>query len=512
MSILLLTVFFGCKKTNNENDVSGGELVVIKDRSDICIGAYNFDTLNPITTESKSVQRIMNIIYEPLFTLNEEMSVVPVLAENYNLGPDGKSISINLKSGVKWQDGTNFSANDVIYTLSKLTNNQGIYSKTADRIESFTATGENSVVINFKYPEPDVAYLLTFPIISSNTDFVTDFVPVGTGSYKLASRSSTELKLEPNPLWHGGQVSDKKIVVKILKDEMTATNALNVKEVDAVALENYNQDTNIPKLNSQTETISTDNMVFLGFNTQSDVMSQNLRRSICEIIDKNKILENNAYGKGKVCELAINPSSWAGKLPQREKNDYSALLSSDGYNLNSGVYYKDGSPLSARILVNADNELKCSIAQGVCDMLKASGMEIIIESVSFDDYLKKINADDFDMFIGEVVLLPNNNPCVMLDSDDNYFNFDVSYLQDAKMSLVGTAERDDVRKALEVFGSRFYINPPYLPLYFKSDIVIYGSYVSGIDTPTPFDTFNGIEKWYFYDKNGQDLNEVNNEE
>lgn len=510
-----MTVFFGCKKINiDNNDVSGGELVVIQDRSDIVIGAYNIDTLNPILTMSKSAQRIMNIVYEPLFTLDEEMSLVPVLAQSYSLSPDGKSVTVNLRKDVKWQDGTNFTVNDVIYTLSKLTNNEGIYSKTADKIESFTATGDYSLIITLSSPGPDFAYLLTFPIMSKNTNFTDDysFEPIGTGSYKLASRTSTELYFEPNALWNQGQVSEKKITVKILKDDNTATNALNVKEIDAVSLESYDQDTNVPKLNAVSEIIPTDNMVFLGFNTASPVMTQNLRRSICDIIDKDKILVNNAYGKGKVCNLSINPSSWASKIPEREKIDVVNLMSAGGYKLESGVYFKDDIPLSARILVNADNELKCSIAQGVSDMLNASGINTVIDTVGYNDYLNKIKNDDFDMFIGEVVVPSNNNPAAMLENSDNYFNFDASGLQEVKASLYGVAEKDNVKSALSSFSNRFYLNPPYLPLYFKSDVVIYGSYVSGVEKPTFFDTFKGIEKWYFYDKYGADKEETNSEE
>jgi len=515
LSVILLTVFFGCKSKNiDKNDVQGGEIVVIQDRSDTVLGAYNIDTLNPITTKSKSSQRITNIIYESLFTFNEEMNLEPVLAENYSVSSDGTSITVNLKPDVKWQNGSFFTANDVVYTLGKLTSNDGIYKKVADRIKSYTATGDYSVLIELYSPEPDFAYLLTFPVLSAETGFVSDdtFVPMGTGSYKLSSRTSTELYLEPNEMWHGGTPSEKKITVKILKDELTATNALNVKEIDAVALENYNQDTNIPKLNAVSKTITTNNMVFLGFNTQSPAMTQNIRRAVYYIVDKQKILDNNAYGKGKVCELSVNPDSWVSRLPENDKADADELISFDGYKMENGVYVKDAVPYCARILVNEDNILRCNIAQGIADILKASGLDTVVEAVSYQDYIAKINKDDFDMFVGEVEVMSNLNPGAMLDREDNYFNFDVSYLKDAKAELYGVAERDRVKEIMVSYRNRFYLNPPYLPLYFKSDVIIYGSYVSGVVSPTLFDTFKNIENWYFYDKDGSEQKTVEGEE
>ena len=104
--VIFLGIFFGCKsKNNNNDDISGGEIVVIRDKTDTVLGAYNIDTLNPIATKSKSSQRIMNIIYESLFSYNEELVIEPVLAESYILSEDGKSITIMLKNDVKWEDG-----------------------------------------------------------------------------------------------------------------------------------------------------------------------------------------------------------------------------------------------------------------------------------------------------------------------------------------------------------------------------------------------------------------------
>lgn len=506
MSVIVLVTAIGCVNKNDDNQIQNGEIVVIQDKTDTVIGAYNIDTLNPIATKSKSSQRITNIIYESLFSYNEDLSIEPMLAESYFLSQDGRGITVNLKRNVLWQDGSPFTTGDVTYTLGKITSSDGIYSKIGKKIKNYSVSGENSVYIEFHNPEPDFSYLLTFPIISANSQYTTDdsFVPMGTGSYKLASRTSTELYLEPFSSWHGGQPSEKKLTVKFLKDENTATNALNVKEIDAVALESYTQDTNIPKLNATSYEITTNNMVFLGFNTASAVMTQNVRRAIVEIVNKQKLLENNAYGKGKICSLSVNPASWASKIPEIEHIDVDELFGNDGYKIVNGAYTKDDVVHHSSIIVNEDNPSRCKIAEGICEMLKASGMDVQVEYLSYDNYIQRINSDSFDMFIGEIETSPNINPGAMLDNLDNYFNFDTTYLTDAKSTLFGIAERDNIKTALEAYQKRFYINPPYLPLFYKNDVIIYGSYVSGITTPTLFDAYKNIENWYFYDKDGSE--------
>ncbi|MBE7016019.1 MAG: hypothetical protein E7417_04270, partial [Ruminococcaceae bacterium] len=227
-------------------------------------------------------------------------------------------------------------------------------------------------------------------------------------------------------------------------------------------------------------------------------------RAISGMVDKKALVEKNAYGKGMECALSVSPASWSAKLQEPEPVDIDSLMTAEGYSLYAGMYYKEDMPISVRLLVNADNQHRIDIANGIVEMLKTSGVEVVLDVVSYEEYLNKISNDDFDMFIGEIDVLSDNNPNVMLDSTENYFNYDVSYLSEAISGLYGISEKDYVRAAMENYRNKFYLNPPYLPLYFKSDVIIYGPYVSGIEEPTLFDTFKNIEKWYFYDKNGEE--------
>ena len=59
LALVMSLSLASCKKS--EGDLAGGELVIMQDFSDIKLGVYGIDTLNPIATKSKSVQKIMNI-------------------------------------------------------------------------------------------------------------------------------------------------------------------------------------------------------------------------------------------------------------------------------------------------------------------------------------------------------------------------------------------------------------------------------------------------------------------
>lgn len=495
-----------CRKAD-EGYVAGGELVVIQDFSDIRLGVYGIDTLNPIATKSESVQKITNIVYESLFTIGESGKEVPMLASSYDISADGKQIEVTLKSGVKWHDGTTFTAEDVAYTLSRMKETDGLYSKISSKIHSFTATDKNTIVINFEKEEPSPAHLLTFPIMSRNASYSegVDFTPIGTGSYKFISKSGTDIVLEPNPRWHEGNVSERKIIVKILKDKNAVLDAFNVGEIDAITSDELSNGAT-PKSNSSSKTMVSDRLVFLGFNTKSPVMTKAVRKAINGSLDRKKIVEKDAYGQGIATEISINPESWVmTKDPAKATDNYPEdFMETDGYVIKDGAYHKDDIKLTIRLLVNSDNIERSMLADSISSTLKTAGFDVALEKTSYEEYTAKIGNDDFDMFIGETEVGNNLNPAAMLTDWDNYFNFDTSNLKSVLSRIYGLTDKDEIKAQIGEFVNMFYIDPPYLPLYFKTENVIYGSYVSGIEKPVSFDPYKCIEKWYFYDKDGKE--------
>lgn len=509
LAIITALSLISCKKAD-EGYVAGGELVVIQDFSDIRLGVYGIDTLNPIATKSESVQKITNIVYESLFTIDENGKEEPMLASSYDVLNGGSQIEVILKNNVKWHDGKNFTAEDVAYTLSKMKETDGLYSKISSKIHSFTATDKNTIIITFEKEEPSPAHLLTFPIIPRHLYYSdgADFTPIGTGSYKFISKSGTDIVLEPNSRWHEGNVSERKIIVKILKDRNAVLDAFNVGEIDAITSDELSEGAT-QKSKSASKTMVSDRMVFIGFNTQSPVMTKAVRKAINQSLDRKKIVEKDAYGQGLAAEISINPESWVlTKAPEKTTDSFPEdIMEKEGYVLKDGVYHKEEERVTIRLLVNTDNTERSLLAQSIASALKTAGFDVVLEKTDYQEYTQKIENDDFDMFIGETEVGSNLNPAAMLAGDDNYFNFDTTHIKTAMSRICGQSDKDEIKAQIGEFINMFYIDPPYLPLYFKTENVIYGSYVSGIEKPVSFDPYKCIEKWYFYDKDGKESKE-----
>ncbi|MBR4720415.1 MAG: ABC transporter substrate-binding protein [Clostridia bacterium] len=495
--VVILLTMCGCKKKSSDSE----SLVVLEDNSDIKLAIANSGNLNPLETVSANIQSIMNIVYEPLFELDEKMNAVPVLSESYKLSDDGRQITLRLRDDIKWHDGTNFTADDVIFTLSKLIHSNGLYQKTAKKISGFTATSNHEVVINLNSREPDFAYNLTFPILSRNTRYVNglDFVPIGTGAYRFESKSENEIVFIPNSIWHGDYEPQKRVIIKILRDNSAVAEAFGVNETDAIIPEAGEQIANTG--NPQTKQITSSNMVFLGFNTQKEKLSQEIRRAIMLMLDKQKILEKNAYGYGKVCDSSINPNSWAyvGADLEGTSQEYIAtLLERSGYTLSDGVYENESGKMEFDLIVNSNNEKRMTIADTIAETLSSLGISVSVIKIDYSSYLSRINSGNFDMFVGEIETSSVINPLEMLDSNKNYFGFDVAELNELYSKLYGERDKEKYRETVGKIVRKFSENPPYVPLFFTTCEVFYGTNVSGITEPTLSQRYKNIGKWYFY--------------
>jgi peptide/nickel transport system substrate-binding protein len=159
-------------------------------------------------------------VYEPLVYLNplKDNAVTPMLATSYKWGPDKKSISFTIRKGVKFNDGTPLTADDVAYTFNLMKANRGLdFNALWSTILSSVSASGDTVHMTFKAPaEPNFYYFAgDTPIVSKHAwstgsaakDPVKfqDAHPVGTGPYKVSPCQANNIAYVANPhFWKPG--------------------------------------------------------------------------------------------------------------------------------------------------------------------------------------------------------------------------------------------------------------------------------------------------------------------
>ena len=125
----------------------------------------DYELWNPYAIGSNH-QNGPNLIYEPLAYYSAFADKWYMwLAESYAFSPDFKQLTIKTRSGIKWSDGTPFSAEDVAYTMNTL---RDLGSKVKwgvdvnQALDEATVTDPNTVVLKFKIPSPRFFFFASY--------------------------------------------------------------------------------------------------------------------------------------------------------------------------------------------------------------------------------------------------------------------------------------------------------------------------------------------------------------
>ena len=182
------------------------------------------DTFNPFSlTSTGYLTNAVSLYNEPLFifnTLNSAQAPIPMLATGYSWSNGGKTLTLTIRSGVKWNDGKPFSASDVAYTFNLLKSNPKLYTSGAPIVTSATAPSATSAVLNFAEPEYanlfliGQVYIVPQHVWSKVSDPATysDPSPVGTGPFMLDKFSPQGYTLKANPhYWNKSKVHEPEI-------------------------------------------------------------------------------------------------------------------------------------------------------------------------------------------------------------------------------------------------------------------------------------------------------------
>jgi peptide/nickel transport system substrate-binding protein len=197
---------------------------------------------NPfVSTAAPQGMGATGLIYEPLyqFDLANPTIKYPWLATTFKWGPEGKSITFTIRSGVKWSNGTPMTPADVAFTYNYIKQNPSI-NLAGLNIGSVTSSGD-TVTVTFPTPQytnlENIAGVAILPesIWGSikNPSAFTDSDPIGTGPYTLGSFSSSGFTMVKNPnYWQPSKVQVPRVYFPVYGSNTGALSALFDGQID----------------------------------------------------------------------------------------------------------------------------------------------------------------------------------------------------------------------------------------------------------------------------------------
>ncbi|WP_416068124.1 ABC transporter substrate-binding protein [Rhizobium sp. ZK1] len=119
--------------------------------------------LDPVLNDANVDIWILSNLYDTLLLPTDDgKGVQPGLASNYKVADDGKSVTLTLRDGIKFSDGSPITPGDVAWSLKRASKkDNGIWGFMIESIDDVTTEGDKTVTIKLKHPDPAILAALT---------------------------------------------------------------------------------------------------------------------------------------------------------------------------------------------------------------------------------------------------------------------------------------------------------------------------------------------------------------
>ena len=209
-------------------------------------------SLNPILSQNEVDQDLSNLVFSGLLKSDGRGGLQNDLADSVERSDDGKIWTVKLRQDIFWQDGEQLTADDVIFTIQAIQNQE---SRSPWRLswQGVEVKKFNDFVVIFELKNPFAFFeeklkqkiipQHIFGAIPLTNLYLSDynFQPVGSGPYifekfeKSKSGFINYYQFKANPNYFLGRPHIDKIVVKFYKSEPELITAFNHREVDLLS-------------------------------------------------------------------------------------------------------------------------------------------------------------------------------------------------------------------------------------------------------------------------------------
>ncbi|HEY1821310.1 MAG TPA: ABC transporter substrate-binding protein [Trebonia sp.] len=225
---------------NSTTPKAGGSFTMLEETG--LTGAWPTG-LDPATDGNGSAnQSYLDAIYGNLFELGANGQTIDDLATGYTISADSKTVTIELRHGVTFSDGTPFNAAAVAFNFKR-----DIASTVGDKpnwpVSSITTSGDYDVLIHLTEPyapiintfhDSNVNWIVSPTALSKMGENAFKLNPVGAGPFTVVSDTvSSELALKKNPhYWEPGQPYLNTLTFKSVASDEAALETMEAGGVD----------------------------------------------------------------------------------------------------------------------------------------------------------------------------------------------------------------------------------------------------------------------------------------
>ena len=360
-------------------------------------------------------------IYQGLLSVTPTLEPIPVLARSWTRSEDGLTYTFVLQQGVKWHDGRDFSAEDVIFSIMKFHMEVNPRARAIlQRIDRAEAPDAHTVRFTLKAPfEP---FLLIFDVtgcaivprhIYEGTDFrnnPANATPIGTGPFRFAEwQRGNFIRLVRNETyWREGQPFLDGITWRVVPDSQSRALALQTGQVQ-MTTSNDIEPFDVPRFQAQPNLQVALNgweyfspLSWIEINHRLDTLKDaRFRRAMAHAVDRNFIAQRLWFGMGKPATGPIASTTRfydpAAQMPAFNPREAIAIL--DGMGLRPNA---QGIRASFRMLQLPYGEVWNRLSEYLRQAMRQVGIEVTLESTDVAGWVRRLANWEYETTINFV--------------------------------------------------------------------------------------------------------------
>lgn len=442
------------------------------------------DQLDPHRTSAYHSFQVLENVYDTLVEPDANLAMKPALATEWSTSEDQLTWTFTLRKGVTFTDGSPLTAEDVVYSYTRIIDEKLNAAYRFATVESVTAPDPGTVVVTLTAPTPNLlASLGGFKGVAivkkSNVESgAVKTEPIGSGPFTVASYTAGDsIKLVRNDSYWGTKPKLDGVTFTFVKDPTVALQNLRGGEVqwtDNLPLQQ------VPALREDDElvvrSVPSSDYWYLALNQSREPYDNvEVRRAVAFALDRAAITKAAKFGLATVNQTAIPEDSafYYDYAPyQRDPAQAKQLLAAAGV-----------TDLTMDLMVTNEYPETVTAAQVIAAQLKDVGITVTIRTLDFAQWLDEQGKGNFDSFM--LGWLGN------IDPDEFYyaqhhsqgtFNFH-GYRNPAVDSLLDQArtETDQAarKRQYEQVAKRIVDDASYLYLYNPDVVQGWSPQVSG---------------------------------
>ncbi|GAC1431623.1 MAG: peptide-binding protein [Thermoanaerobaculia bacterium] len=397
-------------------------------------------SVNPILATSRYDRLVADYLFTPMVNYDDELHVVPGLAESWTVSPDGRDYTFKLNENASFSDRTPVRASDVLFTLRKIVDPQSEALQIASGFDQLDLTrskvvDDHTVLVAFRQALASQLsqfnYLLVLPEhVYGHGNFRNDFnvEATGSGPYRLVRRvPGKEIVLQRRGDYWGSEPYVDTVVFKILTNETTAWNAVQHGDIDETMMNSdvWMRARTALDLQKRLEFRQFYSLSYnyIAWNNRNPLFAdKRVRRALSMSLDVPSIIKNLYGGTARAVNGHFMPDQWAYNPevpvvaydPVTAKQMFTSLgwLDTNG----DGIIDKDGKPFKFVLTILAGSAQALNIGQLYQGALKTIGVDCELAVIDSATAIQRILAGNYEAAYLSWDLDPDPDPYTLFHS------------------------------------------------------------------------------------------------